>query len=215
MKRFFITIVCCALFFPVKAQISMRDVWLSMPDSILPYLNKNQRLEHLDFLDMHVTSEVKNLLGGEGRMDTLTADYTMVHLTAASTLQMKLLTQSDSTQLICFVKTFHAPEPESSVLFYDQNWKLVSASYGLPLSLSSEEVLKHFTFQPEGMDSERYEELCKMIEPVMLSARLSPESSDIVFQLSTPTFTQKEKEEVKAIVKQIKFKWNGETFKEL
>ena len=46
-----------------------------MPDSLLPYLNKNQRLELLELRDMKVKAEVKNLLNGNTVMDTLTTNY--------------------------------------------------------------------------------------------------------------------------------------------
>ena len=54
----------------------MRDLWLSMPDSLCTCLDRNLRTELLDFVDMGVKAEVKNRMNGQSTMDTLTADYT-------------------------------------------------------------------------------------------------------------------------------------------
>ena len=192
----------------------MRDVWLSMPDSILPYLNKNLRTEHVDFVDMHVKSEVKNLLHENGVLDTLTNDFAAYYLPQSSTLEMKLLTKTDSTQVICMVKTVKAPEAESEIRFFDTLWKPIATDFGLPLHVSEGDILKQFTNKPSDMIDNRFEELSKMIDPVMLSASLDVSSPVITLRLSTPVLTKQEKDDVSVIAKQISFKWDGTIFKE-
>ena len=192
----------------------MRDIWLSMPDSILPYLNKNLRTEHVDFVDMHVKSEVKNLLHENGVLDTLTNDFAVYYLPQSSTLEMKLLTKADSTQMICMVKTVKAPEAESEIRFFDTSWQPLSADFGLPIHATEGEILKRFTLQPADMTDDRFKELCNMIDPVMLSASLSISTPVITFCMSVPVLTKEEHEQVSVIVKQISFKWDGTIFKE-
>ena len=214
MKRIFISLITCALASIVHAQVSMRDVWLSMPDSILPYLNKNLRMEHVDFVDMHVKSEVKNLLHENGVLDTLTNDFAAYYLPQSSTLEMKLLTKADSTLMICMVKTVKAPEAESEIRFFDTSWNPIAADFGLPLHVSEVDILKQFTGKPSDMTDNRFEELSKMIDPVMLSASLDASSPVITLRLSTPALTKQEKEDISVIAKQISFKWDGTIFKE-
>ena len=214
MKRFLILLVSCVLTSFVQAQVSMRDVWLSMPDSIVPYLNRSLRMEHLDFVNMHVKSEVKNLLHENGVLDTLTNDFASYYLPQSSSLELKLLTAADSSQVICMVKTVMAPEAESEVKFFNTSWQPLVDDYGLPLHLSEGEILKQFTHQPADMTNDRFDELCKMIDPVMLSASLSATSPVITLCLSTPVLTKQELDEVSVIAKQISFKWDGIRFKE-
>lgn len=192
----------------------MRDIWLSMPDSILPYLNKNLRMEHVDFVDMHVRSEVKNLLHEEGVLDTLTNDFAAYYLPQSSSLELKLFNTSDSLQVLCMVKTVTAPEPESEIRFFDTSWQPLSADFGLPIHTTEGEILKRFTLQPADMTDDRFKELCNMIDPVMLSASLSISTPVITFCMSVPVLTKEEHEQVSVIVKQISFKWDGTTFKE-
>lgn len=206
--------VTCALMTTVRAQVTMRDVWQSMPDHLLPYLHQNLRTELLELHDMKVKPEVKNLLSGTSVMDTLTTDYTFLHLSEYSTLSLKLLTRSDSTQLICFVKTVMAPEAESEVRFFDVNWQSLDIPSGLPLHESAEALLSRMTVKPADMEEGRFEELRKMIDPVMCHVMLSPAASTLVMQLSIPALTRQERDDIQPIIKQISFKWDGQTFKE-
>ena len=206
--------VTCALMTTVRAQVTMRDVWQSMPDHLLPYLHQNLRTELLELHDMKVKAEVKNLLSGTSVMDTLTTDYTFLHLSEYSTLSLKLLTRSDSTQLICFVKTVMAPEAESEVRFFDVNWQSLDIPSGLPLHESAEALLSRMTVKPADMEEGRFEELRKMIDPVMCHVMLSPAASTLVMQLSIPALTRQERDDIQPIIKQISFKWDGQTFKE-
>lgn len=171
-------------------------------------------MEHLDFVNMHVKSEVKNLLHENGVLDTLTNDFASYYLPQSSSLELKLLTAADSSQVICMVKTVMAPEAESEVKFFNTSWQPLADDYGLPLHLSEGDILKQFTHQSADMTDDRFDELCKMIDPVMLSASLSASSPMITLCLSTPVLTKQELDEVSVIAKQISFKWDGIRFKE-
>ena len=154
-----ILLVCAPIL--VGAQISLRDAWLSMPDGMIPYLNKNLRLEHLDFVDMGVKSEVNHQLNGVSVMDTLTADYTHVTLSNSSSLELRLLSVNDSTKIICMVKTFKAPAEESEIHFYDAKWNLLTGDYGLEQIKNQDNtdvdvLLSNFIQMPDTITSERF-----------------------------------------------------------
>lgn len=214
MKRMFLIMVTCAMMTVVSAQVTMRDVWQSMPDHLVPYLHQNLRVEQLELQDMKAEAEVKNLLNGTSIMDTLTVDYTFVRLSEYSTLALKLLTRPDSTQIICFVKTVMAPEAESEVNFYDVNWQPLDIPSGLPLHKSADALLSQMTVRPVGMEEERFAELRNMIDPVMCQVELSPAAPTLVMRLSIPALTQQERDDISPIIKPITFKWDGKTFKE-
>ena len=99
---------------------SMREIWLSMPDSMVRYLNKSKRIEFLDYVDMKVKTDVKNLLQGSSVMDTITSNYLSAKLNEASAIQMKLLPVHGSDSLLCVVRTYSAPAAESTVNFFSQ-----------------------------------------------------------------------------------------------
>ena len=77
----------------VRAQdVTMREVFRQMPDSLLPYLSENNRLDFIDFMDSKMNAEVSNALGGKSWMLKLTDNYAAVLLSEASTMEMCLLT---------------------------------------------------------------------------------------------------------------------------
>lgn len=75
---------------------TVRDLWLSMPPSLAPYLSTSLRTQCLDFYDMHTDAQTDNALKGKSRIDTLTSTFLAATLSKAHTLQMKLLPASDS-----------------------------------------------------------------------------------------------------------------------
>ena len=99
------------LFALITGQVSaqdmlMRDVFRQMPDSIMPYLSQNNRLDFIDFLDSDMKAEVKNALGG--------------------TREMKLAQPIDSmTQIVVKIETFLVDSiyGESRVNYYSTEWK--------------------------------------------------------------------------------------------
>ena len=75
---------------------TVRDLWLSMPPSLAPYLSTSLRTQCLDFYDMHTDAQTDNALKGKSRIDTLTSTFLAATLSKAHTLQMKLLPASES-----------------------------------------------------------------------------------------------------------------------
>ena len=75
---------------------TVRDLWLSMPPSLAPYLSTSLRTQCLDFYNMHTDAQTDNALKGKSRIDTLTSTFLAATLSKAHTLQMKLLPASGS-----------------------------------------------------------------------------------------------------------------------
>ena len=183
----------------------MRDLWLTMPDSLCTCLDRNLRTELLDFVDMGVKAEVKN-------------DYTRVRLSESSAIQLKLLpAQADS--VVCMVRTFSAPASESFVSFFGTSWQPIASDFGLSgvgvmqgTDADASALLDAFTERPDTMSENRFQELKKLIDPVMVSASLSPVTPEITFSLSIPVATAEEKQQLSAILMQRKYKWEGGKF---
>lgn len=99
---------------------SMKDLLVSMPDSVVPYLNHNLRLEFAELQEMGVKAEVKNLLGETSVMDTLTADFVQLRTSKSAILQMKKLPSANGDSLLCVVKTFAGVEKESELYLFNK-----------------------------------------------------------------------------------------------
>ncbi len=211
------TVILISLLTPAcsaQAKKTMREVWVTMPDSVIPYLNHNLRVELVDYWEMNADAKVKNRLDGDTKLVKMSDNYMELKLNESTDASIRLLSTGDSTYIICMVKTFKAPAEESSVMFFSSDWKPLGKNFGLPTNNGSDKTKEMFTEVRDTMTTELYDRLYGMIEPVMLKAALSETEETIVFELSLPFLTKDEKEEVSLILRQRKFKWDGKTFKE-
>ena len=192
---------------------SMKDLLVSMPDSMAPALNSNLRLEFAELQEMGVKAEVKNLLGEASVMDTLAQDFVQIRLSSASTLQMKKLPLEQGDSVLCVVKTFAGPEKESELRLFTQDWKPLDASRLFDGKCIGE-LAGSLVQKPDTMSESRFEELKAMIEPRMVSALLLQHENAVVVRLSLPLLSTEDKKLVNAIKLQRKFNWSGKSFKE-
>ena len=124
MKKLLIALFMAATFSQASAQsIQIRDAFKEMPDSLMPYLSKNNRLDFIDFLDSNMKAEVKNLLGGTTQMLSIGADS--LTLSMNPSLRVDLLA-IDS--VLVMVETFMVDSiyGESRVHYYSAEWKPIS-----------------------------------------------------------------------------------------
>ena len=107
----------------VEARTPMRGWLTMMPDSVLPMLTKNDRLDFIDFCDAKMEAVVTNRLNGKSRMTMLTDDFVHISYTKSTDVTMKLLPVNDSTDVLCMVTTVKATVGDSRIAFYDAQWQ--------------------------------------------------------------------------------------------
>ena len=130
MRQAFI-ILCVALSLAVKAgdSITIRDAFRQMPDSLLPTLTQNNRLDFLDFRDAGMKAEVKNRLGGTSVMTALTNDSLSLQMSPALRIDMLLLTLDEPLdsvkQVIVVGETFLADSVygETTIRYFSIDWQ--------------------------------------------------------------------------------------------
>lgn len=189
----------------VNAQ-SVRQMWVDMPDSLCRYLDKNHRLELVELKEMGIKAEVKNLLNGQSLLDTLTADYLAVEPSKAMTMQLRRL-PSASDSIFCLLTTWNGPARYSRLDFYGSGWQhLYSQDF-------DEFSPKDFIVHPDTMSIERYNELLKVPDPVLLSATLSPTDNSLELGLSLDLATKEEKAALEPLLSKRKLNWDLKIFK--
>lgn len=129
--------------------ISLRDAFRQMPDTIVPYLTKTNRLDLIDFLDAGMQAEVANALSGHTTMTALTADSLTLQLSQGSRLDILVLPTAgqpiDSCrQVMAVVLTFGAEEEqhESSITLYSAKWRKLH--HQVPLTAAAEQRLEPY-----------------------------------------------------------------------
>lgn len=203
---------------------TVRDLWLSMPPSLAPYLSTSLRTQCLDFYDMHTDAQTDNALKGKSRIDTLTSTFLAATLSKAHTLQMKLLPASGSASglgsslgsvsssslsscdsVLCVVRSWDGPKRDSEVQLFDRQWKPLQA----PLTFSADS----FVCRPDTMSEERFSRLVAMLDPIMFSVSLSPAENVLLVKLSPVVPNPEDEKAIEQILVQRKLKWDGKTFK--
>ena len=175
-----------------------------MPDSLSPLLTAVNRADCIDFLESKMKAQVNNRFGRKSEMTKLSKDYIRVQLSPQSDWQMKVLATSDSTQVICTVSTAYGPVYDSSIQFFDTDWKRLTVSdYVTP------PVLNDFFIATDLSNVEAFDRLRKSVDMLLMKAELSVEETDITFTLSTPEYMEKETaEKIKPFLcRPLKYKW--------
>lgn len=182
MKRGFALVVGSLLCLIHIGAQDMRTLLVAMPDSILPLLTKNNRMDCVDFVDSKMKAEVKNRLGEVSELKVLTKDYLLLQMTSQSTVEMKLLSVNDSAKVVCVVRTVCAPVCDSAVEFYDILWKrLKTADYIACPPVDS------FFRNPAQTDLP-YQLLREKADVDLIKASLSVERAVIRFEYTTPDY---------------------------
>lgn len=126
MRHLFISI---AIFFTcaIQAQVRMDDVFRSMPDSLVPYLSENNRLDLIDFKNANMKAEVRNSQEGRSELVTLNDHYLDIALNAAHRMELRLLDVTEPVDscryILCMVDTYGEEIKESTVRFFSLTWR--------------------------------------------------------------------------------------------
>ena len=198
MKKIFLILLVSFSLLPLNAQ-NMRQIWLEMPDSIVPYLNRSLRTELADYVTMGMKSEAMNALRDTTRIEKLTDDYILVQLSNATKLEIKSLDAST----IAMVQTWCGPLAESKLSLFSNNWEVK------PLNV---DVSPMFV-KPDTMSQQRYSELLDMANVTMNEMQLSVKDNSLTIKYSVPLLSSTDKKEMQTILRQRKLNWNGITFK--
>lgn len=181
----------------------IREIWLSMPDSIITYLNKNKRIEMVDYIDMKVRADVKNALEGTSVMDTLTHDFLQVTLNEACTLQMRTLPSEEGDTLFCLVKSFKGPQTESEISIFNQDWQKIKDITPLSASLIA---------KPDTMSTTIFNDLQRLLDVSLIEAQLSIDKPTLTLTLSAINLSKEEKEKIRPLLFSRTLLWNGKEF---
>lgn len=133
MRRWFFVAMIAIITSQASAQnLKIRDVFRQMPDSLMPYLTANNRLDFIDFLDSNMKAEVTNMTGGVSEMTALTDDSLSIRMSDALRVDMLLLDLDELVdsihQVVVFVETFLVDSiyGESVCKTYTTDWQSVT-----------------------------------------------------------------------------------------
>ncbi len=136
MKKIFFLAFFLGLIAPAitSAQdFTMASLFKAMPDSLMPYLSHNNRLDMVDFMEAKMKAEVTNELEGTSMMTFLSSDSLSLQPSDVLRVDMKMLSTSapaDSAHV--FVQVWRSyvlneKQAERIVDVYTSAWQHVSS----------------------------------------------------------------------------------------
>ena len=185
----------------VSARTPMRQWLVSMPDSVMPLLTKNNRLDFIDFYDAQMAAVVTNRMDGSSCMNTLTDDFVQIKYTTSTDVAMKLLPVNDSTDVLCMVTTVKAAVDDSCIAFFDAEWR--------PMDITQyfvEPRIEDFRFTQQSDSAAR---AWSKLDIFFRTYRLCTESTELQCVLTAMDYLSKEdREEVSSYVsKELIYRW--------
>ena len=198
MKKILIIICFLTCWLGVSAQ-SLREVWIEMPDSILPYLSKSQRTELADYVEMKAEPAVLSTFGDSVRIERMTNNYLLLKANEATRLEIKLL--DDNT--LALVQTWMAPAAESKLSLFNLQWQPKEAVVDYKVNI----------VKPDPMSDEDFADLKTLMLPRLKEYRLSADNNSLSVSWNYPLLSKKDVKRVTEILKSQVLNWTGKDFR--
>ena len=198
MKKILIIICFLTCWLGVSAQ-SLREVWIEMPDSILPYLSKSQRTELADYVEMKAEPAVLSTFGDSVRIERMTNNYLLLKANEATQLEIKLL----DNNTLALVQTWMAPAAESKLSLFNLQWQPKEAVVDYKVNI----------VKPDSMSDEDFADLKTLMSPRLKEYRLSADNNSLSVSWNYPLLSKKDVKRVTEILKSQVLNWTGKDFR--
>lgn len=198
MKKILIIICFLTCWLGVSAQ-SLREVWIEMPDSILPYLSKSQRTELADYVEMKAEPAVLSTFGDSVRIERMTNNYLLLKANDATRLEIKLL----DNNTLALVQTWMAPAAESKLSLFNLQWQPKEAVVDYKANI----------VKPDSMSDEDFSDLKTLMFPRLKEYRLSADNNSLSVSWNYPLLSKKDVKRVTEILKSQVLNWTGKDFR--
>lgn len=198
MKKILIIICFLTCWLGVSAQ-SLREVWIEMPDSILPYLSKSQRTELADYVEMKAEPAVLSTFGDSVRIERMTNNYLLLKANEATRLEIKLL----DNNTLALVQTWMAPAAESKLSLFNLQWQPKEAVVAYKANI----------VKPDSMSDEDFSDLKTLMSPRLKEYRLSADNNSLSVSWNYPLLSKKDVKRVTELLKSQVLNWTGKDFR--
>lgn len=203
MIRIAITIAVALMPLAAYSQ-TMKEIFATLPDSILPTLTSNDRLDCIDFIENNMTTEVNNALKGKTRLTALTDNLAKIQVSSLTEMQICKLATIDG-YIICLIHSSDVGGWDSTIRFYDSAWKPLDASKYIDTPTT-----RDFIPQPADMDDLEYSNIINLADFPLIQADFDNTTLSLIYTSSNSN-DEKYKNEVLPLVKPvIKFSWNAD-----
>lgn len=123
MRRLITILAVVAIAVPaMMARLTAADAFTGAPASMFPLLDRNTRLDMVDYFNSGMPTASQNAMDGKSRVTALTADDVKIAMTDASSYQIAILPAASDT-IIAVIQTVATPAHDSHISFYNREWQ--------------------------------------------------------------------------------------------
>lgn len=117
------------------ADSTAADYFVSAPLSVIPTIDKMTRMDMIDYFRAGSDRASKNRFGGDCRILEDSHEKIVISTSGSSEYTIALLPAPGRKleRLIMVIRTLKTPAEDSSVSFYDSDWKEVTGVFTMPL----------------------------------------------------------------------------------
>ena len=144
MKKLIIIIIAVWSVVGSLSAQTIKQIFQTLPDTILPSLTKNDRLDLIDLFENNMSNEVNNQLRGKSRMTHLDDNLTKIRLSELTEVQLCRLA-TPTSYLICLIHSVKTDAWDSTIRFYNPDWTLNSKTTILNTQRSTPNAQLSFT----------------------------------------------------------------------
>ncbi len=186
---------------------NMDSLFVRVPQSVLPLLDRNARLDMTDLYNYKMQAKATNMMDGTSLLLKKSDDYLHLRLTEVSTWTLKRLTLGADT-LFCCVHTLDAGGKESRIRFYRTDWTETNVSVPQP-------CFDEFWHAADTLSSQRAEELRGKFFPLLIEAAWSADKPELTLSISTAPLSTTDREEAQRCLRAITYRWTGNGFEKI
>lgn len=119
----------------MMARLTAAGAFTDAPASLFPLLDRNTRLDMIDYYNSGSATASQNAMQGKSRITVLNPDDIKISMTDASSYQISLLPTGNDT-IIAVIQTVATPAHDSHVNFYSRTWQELKGNYFTPPVMS-------------------------------------------------------------------------------
>ena len=206
MKKYLLSLTVALGSLTALAQTTAADLFTSAPQSVFPLLDRNTRLDMVDYYKNGMATPSQNQLEGRSLITEMTPESVTVKMSDSSASQLVEL-KGNNGAIIALINTVATPGLDSNIKFFDAQWN----------PLPSDNFFVQPGWKEWLTESGRQHEMdVTMQVPFMLSSyRIDPSTSTLTLTNNLSRFLDKEiYDDLSSYLNPtLTYTWTGKEFK--
>lgn len=191
----------------ILAQLTAEHAFMSAPKAVLPMLDRNTRLDMLDYHSSGMSVKSTNALRGKSAITGLSPETVSIEMTEVSDYLIAVLPPKNGADtLVAVIATMKTPAPDSKFTVYSSDWSQVVTS-----SVFVRPDLKDWLTEQGRRNRADVED---MVPFLLVSYAYDPSTRILTLTNNTEQFLSPEVYEIVRddLRGEIKYTWNGRKF---